>query len=512
MATISSPERNREFIKSSPYVLDPSYTEKIIRERAIGGVIFLGAGSPEEQVKETERLQALSQYPLLVGLDAEWGLSMRHQENVINFPRAMALGALSPDDDYLIYELGHEIGRQCRELGVHINFAPVVDVNNNPRNPIINTRSFGEDQTKVARKASLFIRGMQSSGILACAKHFPGHGDTQVDSHHGRGTITHTEARLRNVELIPFEQAIHDGVDAIMTAHLDVPALSNGEAVPATLSYAIITSLLRKEFGFDGLIITDGLGMGGVTDDFKSGDLELKAVKAGNDILLCPVDVPHAIERIKQAVLEGELSEKDIDTHVERILRAKRRVIKGQKVLPFEVARICTDYAQTLKEKLYQAAVTVVRASPSALPLTKDKKVVVKTFGNAQEFSKTLEQQRAIEHFPSDLAISQKELDAQDFDEAEHIIVSLHLEGRLGMIEMQKAESETRLPSYISFIKKYAKKTILVLFGNPYNLTHFPDVETVIVGYENEPEAQCAVARVLFGLCAAKGTLPVTPQ
>lgn len=508
MATLSSAERNREFIKNSPYVLDQAWTTKMIKEHHVGGVIFLGAGSPHEQAIETERLQAISKYPLLVGLDAEWGLAMRHQENVVHFPHAMTLGALAPEDDYLIYEVGQEIGRQCKMLGVHINFAPVVDVNNNPRNPIINTRSFGECPQKVAHKAALFIKGMQSAQILACAKHFPGHGDTEIDSHYARGVITHSQERLQTVELVPFKQAIDEGVDAIMTAHLDVPALSKDEAVPATLSHRIITDLLRRQFSFEGLVITDGLGMKGVTDAFKPGELELKALKAGNDVLLCPVDVPHAIARIKHAIEQGELSEKELDEHVERILCAKRKVIT-QTAPPFDGASILTSYAQDLKRRLYQAAVTVVRSKEGTFPLAVDKKIVLKTFGRGDEFVKALKKHRNVEHIPSELTESHAELASDGFDDNDQVIVSLHLEGRSGMIEMQAGEGMAQPPAYISFIKKHAKKITLALFGNPYNLNLFSEVPTVVVGYENEPEAQQAVAETMRGLHAARGILPV---
>lgn len=514
MATISSSDRNQEFIKQSPYILNMNYTEKIIRDYAIGGVIFLGAGSPQEQYKETERLQLISKYPLLVGLDAEWGLAMRHQENVIRFPRAMTLGALSPEDDHLINELGKEIGFQCRALGVHINFAPVVDVNNNPRNPIINTRSFGESAEKVAHKASLFMHGMQSAGILACAKHFPGHGDVEIDSHYQRGIINRSQARLNEIELFPFKYIIDNGIDAIMTAHLDVPSLAGNDNVPATLSHNIITTLLRKELNFHGLIITDALGMKGVADDFNLGELELQALKAGNDILLCPIDIPRAIARIKRALQEGELHEKDLDAHVERVLSAKRKAIDiiDQKKLLFDLSYFVNPHAQMLKEKLYQAAVTLVRVGdgPVQLPLTKEKKIVVKTFGNAQVFVQSLAEHISIEHFQSDLFGYQDEFNKQPFDNADQIIVSIHLEGRSGMIEMQNKEGNSLPASYLTFIAKYAKKIILVIFGNPYNLAYFSDVPIVVVGYENEPEAQRAVAQALLGLYKPTGILPVT--
>jgi beta-N-acetylhexosaminidase len=389
MATVSAPDLNSSFMQSQPYTLDPHDAQRMIEEHHVGGIIFLGAGTPEQQIEVTQQLQAISKHPLLIGLDAEWGLSMRHQKDVISFPRAMVLGAIAHENDELIYELGKEIGRQCAALGVHINFAPVSDVNNNPRNPIINTRSFGEDPEKVAHKASLFMKGMQDAGILACAKHFPGHGDTEVDSHHKRGIIPHDTSRLESVELVPFKQLIDEGVSAIMTAHLDVPALSPDEQVPATLSRSILTDLLRKKLEFKGLTVTDGLGMKGVTDDFAPGELEVKAIQAGNDILVCPVDVPRAIEAIKNAIKDGRITEQHIDERVVRILDAKKKGIKSQPLV-FDKELLTSPYARDLKKRLYQAAVTIARDTKSQLPEKKDRPLKVTTFGNAEHFLVTL--------------------------------------------------------------------------------------------------------------------------
>ncbi len=511
IATVSSSERNRAFMKGSAYQLDPLYVEKMIKKYHIGGVIFMGAGVPEEQYKITTYFQSISRYPLLVGLDAEWGLSMRLHRGVVTFPRAMTLGAFSPEDDYLIYELGKEIGRQCKLLGVHINFAPVADVNNNPYNPVINTRSFGESPEKVSRKAALYMKGLTDAGILACGKHVPGHGDTSLDTHHGHCVISHSQERLRQVELTPFKHLIDEGIPALMTAHIDVPALSKEESIPATLSYTILTQLLRNEFGFEGLIITDGLGMKGITDDFNPGDLEVKALKAGNDMLLCPVDVPKAIESIKQAVHNGHIDEKEIDSKVERILQAKRIVIS--KTPQFEKADLCTPYAQELKKKLYRAAITIARDSKNRLPLKKQKKpLTLITFGkNTAPFTRTLQKYRSVDHRAFEVDTPLKTLDQYAFDENEQIIVSIHLPSRSGMIEMQGEAAEKRPPAYVPFITKHAKNITLALFGNPYNLQHFENVPTIAVGYENEPEAQEALAHVLLGLREARGTLPVTP-
>ncbi len=327
MAVISAPDLNPDFMEKRPYNLDPKHAKKMIKKYHIGGIIFLGAGTPKQQIEITQQLQALSQHPLLVGLDAEWGLSMRHVKDVIQFPRAAALGALAPENEYLIYEIGKEVGNHCAALGVHINFAPVADVNSNPNNPIIGTRSFGNNPQRVAHHATLFMRGMQDAGILTCAKHFPGHGDTAFDSHLTFGTVSHAKKRLQKIEFVPFKHLINAGVDSVMIAHLAVPALAEKDTIPATTSHNIITDLLRNKLQFTGLVFTDGLGMKGITDLYTSEEVAVTALQAGVDILLCPVDIPQTIQAIKDAIENGTLSQSQLDKKVERILKAKQKAI-----------------------------------------------------------------------------------------------------------------------------------------------------------------------------------------
>ncbi len=328
IAAISAPDLNPNYMHPNPYHLDPAYTKNMITHYHVGGVIFLGAGTPQQQIAVTHTLQSIATHPLLIGLDAEWGLSMRHVKDVIRFPRASTLGTLAPNNENLIYEIGKEIGNHCAALGVHINFAPVADVNSNPNNPIINARSFGTSPQHVADAATLFMHGMQAAGILTCAKHFPGHGDTSFDSHRTFGTLSHSKKRLQKIELPPFQALIDHGVDSVMIAHLAVPALAEKANIPATTSHKIITHLLRENMNFTGLVITDGLGMRGITNLYNSAQVAVKALKAGVDLLLCPVDVPQAIEGIKHALQNGQLSESELDSHVERVLQAKRKAIK----------------------------------------------------------------------------------------------------------------------------------------------------------------------------------------
>ena len=304
-----------------PYNTQPEHIENMIIKHHVGGLIFLRKGTIRDQVRWTNRFQSLSKMPLLITQDCEWGLSMRLSDAVV-YPRNQKLGELMRTNWGLVYQFGKEVGRQCRAIGVHMNFAPVVDVNNNPLNPVIKDRSFGDDPELVREAGMLVMGGMQDAGILTCAKHFPGHGDTDTDSHLALPTIRHDRARLDALELKPFRALIAGGVDSVMNAHMLVPALDD-EIV--TFSPRVIKGLLQNELGFKGLVVTDGLGMQALPQ-LEPGELELRAVLAGNELLVCPLDIPAAIEKIKGALAAGLLTEDDLDARVLKILRAKEKV------------------------------------------------------------------------------------------------------------------------------------------------------------------------------------------
>jgi beta-glucosidase-like glycosyl hydrolase len=276
----------------------------LIKTYKIGGLIFF-KGTPYTQAQWTNEYQSYSKIPLMIGIDGEWGVNMR-LDKTIQYP----------------YETGKQIGLECKRLGIHVNFAPVVDVNNNPKNPVINDRSFGEDKYNVAIKGISLMEGMQSVGVMACAKHFPGHGDVSDDSHFSLPVINHSKERLMNLELYPFRAMINNGVGSIMAAHLNVPALDNS-GLPTSLSEKVTKFLLRDTFGFSGLVFSDALNMKGVSAYLQSGDLEIRAFKAGNDILLFSENVPVAISKIKAALQSGSISEADLEKSVKRILTAK---------------------------------------------------------------------------------------------------------------------------------------------------------------------------------------------
>lgn len=302
--------------------IDQTPIEKLITDYHIGGVLYLGnkTTNPEREYFYTKELKKLSKIPLFISQDLEWGLDMR-LKGAIKFPFNLTLGAIQ--DNKLIYDLGKEIGRQCQLIGVNFNFAPVCDVNTNPENPIINRRSFGQDEKNVTKKAIALMQGMQDAGILACAKHFPGHGDTKLDSHNDLPIINHKLDRLEKIELYPFKKIIDAGIKSVMVAHLQVPAIDNKENTPATISHKIITELLKNKLGFKNLIVTDALNMKGALKHHKSGELELKSLLAGADILLCPKDTPKAILSIKEAIKNNLISEETINEKVLKILKAK---------------------------------------------------------------------------------------------------------------------------------------------------------------------------------------------
>ncbi|MEL6142697.1 MAG: glycoside hydrolase family 3 N-terminal domain-containing protein, partial [Bacteroidota bacterium] len=297
--------------------------EKLIRDYHVGGLCFF-QGTPERQLELTNRYQRQSRLPLMVSMDAEWGLGMRLTDNTISFPKQLALGAIR--DNRLIYDMGKEVARQLRRLGVHISFSPVLDVNNNPNNPVIATRSFGEDRYNVTVKSYMYMKGLQDHGVMACAKHFPGHGDTDVDSHLDLPVIRHDRSRLDSIELYPFKALARYGIGSFMIAHLAVPSLDARNNRPTSLSKATTTDLLRGEMNFTGLVFTDALEMKGVTKHFSDGEVEAESILAGNDILLLPESTPAAFAAIKRYLEEGRLTPQDIESKVRRVLLAKYRL------------------------------------------------------------------------------------------------------------------------------------------------------------------------------------------
>lgn len=341
----------------------------LVRTYRLGGVVMF-QGGPIRHAKVVNRLQALSPVPLLIAIDGEWGLGMR-LDSTVRFPYQMTLGGMVGQDE-LIYQMGADMARQCRRLGIHVNFAPVVDVNNNPNNPVINFRSFGEDKFAVTRKGLAYMRGMQDNRLLTSIKHFPGHGDTGVDSHYDLPVITKSRQELDSLELYPFRQLINAGAAGVMVSHLSIPALDSARNFPATLSPKILTNLLRDQLGFQGLTFSDAMNMKGLTKFYPSGVSDRMAVEAGMDVLEFTEDVPRAIAEIKQAIADGRITQASINARCMKVLRAKAWVGLDQYkpiVLDNLVADLNRPESELINRRLFEASLTLAKNDANLLPL-----------------------------------------------------------------------------------------------------------------------------------------------
>ena len=487
---------------------------RIIQQYDVGGVCFF-KGLPVRQAILTNHLQQAAPTPLLITMDAEWGLGMR-LDSAFSFPRQMALGALS--EDTLIYEMGRIIAKSCRRIGVYVNFAPVADINNNPNNPVISFRSFGENREMVARRSILYMKGLQDEGVMAVAKHFPGHGDTDVDSHLSLPIINHTQQRLDSVELFPFAALVKAGVRGIMVGHLYVPCFDSAKNLPATLSRNVITEQLTGKLGFKGFVVTDALDMQGVTKYFKPGEIEVKALQAGNDILLLPQHVNAAIAGIKTAIDSGWLSMELLERKCRRILALKEELgLRHRPVIRLEnlVTDINPREAEVLRQQMVDASVTVVRNGLQMIPLTAldHRKIAVVSIGDSVPtvFQKTLSRYMSAtlfnvpKKFPKALADSISGM-VMPFD---IVIVGIH------GITSNVADSfgvTHAMHRLIDTITR-ANRTILALFGTPYSMVHLPNLsrpEAVVVAYQDNQGTELTAAEIIMGGRGARGKLPVT--
>ena len=347
--------------------------KKMISDYHIGGLIFM-QGTPQKQAALYNTYQSLSKIPLMIGFDGEWGLDMR-LKNTYRFPWNMTLGAIQ--DNQLIFQLGKHIGQHCNRLGIHVNFAPVVDINTNPQNPIIGNRSFGEDKKNVTQKSIAFIQGLQSEGVLGTVKHFPGHGDTATDSHLGLPVLNFNKKRLEDIELYPYQKVFNAGVGGVMTAHLSIPALEKNPKLPTSLSPLVVNGLLKEKLGFLGLIFTDGLNMKGAANYATSAQINLAALQAGNDILLIPQDIPATVTLIKKSLKRGKLSIRSIDKSVKKILSAKYKLGLYQ-YQAIDTTNLIADVNTTsdgvLHRSLVEASMTVIKNKKEVLPIKDLKK------------------------------------------------------------------------------------------------------------------------------------------
>ncbi|MFI5196160.1 MAG: glycoside hydrolase family 3 N-terminal domain-containing protein [Chitinophagales bacterium] len=511
---LSGEERIGQLFMVAAYSGGKNYNEelitKLITAHQAGGLLFM-QGGPIRQAMLTNRYQQMAQVPLLIGMDAEWGIGMR-LDSVKNFPRQMMLGATH--DSNLVYRVGIAIANQCQRLGVHIDFAPDVDVNNNAANPVINSRSFGEDKRWVSRLGAAYMRGLQNNGIIACAKHFPGHGNTDVDSHKDLPVISRSVAQLDTLELYPFKQLIAAGVKSIMIAHLEIPALDTAAHIPTTLSKNIVTNLLKNKLGYTGLVITDALGMQGVTKYFPAGEADLRAFEAGNDILLFPQDVPVAIGRIKNAIDSGVIPMTALETSVKKILSAKydAGLAKRKDIDTTGITDDLNRNVDAIRTQVAKAAITVVKDDNQVLNKINENMRIGYVGINANistplyealqdEFNNV---SKAWIHKGSTADSIQKILD--NLSKYDATILAIH------NLSFTPGNNYGLSDEAINFLQQAGcrNNVIVVLLGNAYAMQYFCGAQSVLVSYEDDTLTERAVADVLLKKTKTKGRLPVT--
>ena len=481
--------------------------DKLIKDYKIGGLIFF-QGGPIRQATLTNRFQAESKVPLFIGIDAEWGLSMR-LDSTYKYPWNMTLGAIK--DNTLIEKMGAQMAEQSKRMGIHFTFAPVVDINTNPNNPIIGNRSFGESREIVADKSLAYMSGLQSNGVFATAKHFPGHGDTSTDSHHTLPTVNFTSQRIDSIELYPYKKLIQNGLGSVMVAHLNVPNLEPQENLPSSLSYKIVTELLKEKLQFDGLIFTDALNMKGASNFKQPGDIDLAAFLAGNDVLLFAEDVPKALLKFKDAFKKKKLTDKRLAYSVKKILKYKFRAgLKKYKAIELEnlVDDLNKPSYDALNEKLFENAITTLHNEDNIIPIEsieKEKIAYVKIGDDSNEvFINYLNEYTKVDEITGN-SIEAILIKLQNYTK---VIIGFHKSDNIWKQNKPTFE-EIR---WINSISKQ-KKTILTFFTRPYSLPSTLDYSTLeglIMAYQNNSFTQKIVPEIIFGTTASKGRLPVS--
>lgn len=482
--------------------------DSLIINQKIGGVIFF-QGGPMRQARLTNRFQSKAKVPLFVGIDAEWGLAMR-LDSTYAFPWNMTLGAIQ--DLALIEEMGERMAKHSKRMGIHFNFAPVVDVNTNPLNPIIGNRSFGEDPENVAQKAIALTKGLQSNGVFATAKHFPGHGDTDKDSHHMLPSINHSLERMNKVELYPYKRLIKEGLASVMVAHLNVPALEERQGYPSSISNKIVTDLLQKKLHFKGLIFTDALNMKGASSFKNPGEIDLEAFLAGNDILLFPENVPVAIEKFKEALANGTLSEERLEHSVKKILKYKYKAGLSD-YAPIDLNNLYNDLNHpaddALHYRLMEGAMTVLKNKNKLLPikeLDKEKIAYVKLGDDdGSDFVETLRKYTEI------TVVESNHLDEliTQLKGYTTVIVGYH---KSNATAWRNHNFTTKELTWLYEIAR-TNNVILSVFAKPYALLpiqSFENIEGLILAYQNSKVGQEVAAQLIFGSNGANGRLPVS--
>ena len=472
----------------------------LVEKEKIGGLILM-QDDAEKHINLLNEFQGKSRIKMMIGIDGEWGLFQRFPA-AHKFPWAMTLGAIQ--DNSLIYEMTSKIAEDCKRMGIYWDFAPVVDVNTNPSNPIIGNRSFGSDINNVISKGLAYAQGLQDHGVLASMKHFPGHGDTNTDSHLDLPVVSHNLERLNSVELAPFKALLDKKIGGVMVAHLYVPTLEKKKGIPASVSYEIITNLLKNTYQYKGLIITDALNMNAIAKKFSPGEIDLRAFKAGNDIMLFSQDVPSGKALIKSAFEKGEISENRLAESVKKILKTKF-LLGLQDLKPINPENINVDLNNTshaeISEKLYANAITLLKDEKNLLPLSCSKTYYYLPLEEApfQTFVENL-------NFGTTINLISKE-EISQIPENSTIIVGFHKDNSTAYKPYKISQNSKDILTELS--KK--QNVILDVFGSPYALKDFDiaSISTVLVSYENNDLSMKASAKALLGKSKISGKLPV---
>jgi beta-N-acetylhexosaminidase len=508
---------------------DSSFAEvrRWIQQDHIGGV-SMSLGTPIEVAAKINAMQRISRVPLIASADLEPGLGrlegglfshyLLDAGSATVFPSNMAIGATGRDED--AHDVARAIGEEARAVGIQIDFAPVVDVNNNPNNPVINTRSFGEDPARVARLSALFVRGLEEAGAVATAKHFPGHGDTDVDSHVGLPIVGASMPRLDSVELVPFRAAIKAGAGLVMTAHIALPAVAGDSTTPATLSPRIITGLLRDSLGFGGVTITDAMTMEGVGKGYTTEQSSVLAVQAGADILLKPSDPTRAIDAVVAAVERGEISRGRIDSAARHVLALKARVgLAANRYADLEALRdvVGSPAHRALAAEVAQRAITLLRDRENLIPVRGSRALVIQYAPEtelkagrvfAPTLAAALPGSRVVKILPN-VARSQLDSIAALAKGMDRIIVAAY-------VRRIEGSGRFAVPQHVSaWIDSLARdsvgpKVVVAAFGNPYLIRQFPSVGTYLVTYGVSDDLERAAARAILGSAPITGRAPIS--
>ncbi|RZK91988.1 MAG: glycoside hydrolase family 3 [Pedobacter sp.] len=486
--------------------------ELVIKKEQLGGVIFF-QGGPVRQARATNAYQKVSRVPLIIANDGEWGLGMR-LDSTIAYPYQMTLGAIQNKD--LIYRMGQEVAKDFKRMGMQMNLAPDADINNNAKNPVINYRSFGENKYNVATKTATYMKGMQDGGLLTTLKHFPGHGDTDVDSHYDLPQLTFSAARLDSLEMYPFKELIKQGASGIMIAHMNIPALDNTPNLPSTLSKPIVTGILKDKLGFKGLVISDAMDMKGVVKFFKNGEADVLGIVAGNDILELSENSDRAVKLIRKAIRQGRINMADVDVSVRKILTAKYWAGLNRKdtvVTQGIVAGVNRNASNALVQELANASVTLLKGKDYIKNLVPIRRTAIISIGvpTVTKFQKEVSKgfyNSVYYVLDKDASATQISNVAREIGAFDQVIVGIH-------------DSRSRPGNNIplnagvkNFVKELSgKNAVFALFANPYNLAGLPGLENskgLVIGYQKEDYMQISAAAVINNRLVPSGKLPVS--